>query len=121
MLTEAQVLEIERHCKEQGVPYKQRLEELNINPNQFYRTKRKLLFRLDSSSNGQFLQIGTDNSFMEAASQLKHKRKKGTPGTVSQSLLCIELRNDRGTAMRIQGEMQAEHLRAILSIMESHV
>ena len=43
-------------------------------------------------------------------------KAKGKAVTEEQSLLTIELRTASGTAMRIQGNMTAAHLREIISV-----
>jgi hypothetical protein len=68
-------------------------------------------------SNGKFLQINANGKFASAVQQFPQKRKKGSEVVIRTSFLTIELRNEHGTAMRIQGEMSAEQLREIMTIM----
>ncbi|MEA4868959.1 hypothetical protein SDC9_100764 [bioreactor metagenome] len=117
MLTEEQVIEIEHYCHDHNVSRKSRLKELNIDPNHFYRLKRKLLSDSNDLSNGKFLQLNANGEFASAVQQFTLKRKKGSEVGIRTSFLTIELRNERGKAMRIQGEMSAEQLREIMTIM----
>ena len=63
MLTEEQVIEIEHYCHDHNVSRKSRLKELNIDPNHFYRLKRKLLSDSNDLSNGKFLQLNANGEF----------------------------------------------------------
>ena len=117
MLTEEQVIEIEHYCHDHNVSRKSRLKELNIDPNHFYRLKRKLLSDSNDLSNGRFLQLNANGEFASAVQQFPQKREKGSEVGIRKSFLTIELRNEHGTAMRIQGEMSAEQLREIMTIM----
>lgn len=117
MLTEEQVIEIEQYCRDHNVSRIRRLKELNIEPNHFYRQKRKLLSDSNDLSNGKFLQLNANGEFSSPVQQFQPKRKKGSEAGIRMSFLTIELRNERGAAMRIQGEMSAEQLREIMTIM----
>jgi len=119
MLTQEQVMEIEHYCRDHNVSRKSRLKELKIEPNHFYRQKRKLLSDSNdlSNGNGKFLQLNSNGEFASAMQQFPLKRKKRSEREIRTSFLTIELRNERGAAMRIQGEIGAEQLREIMTIM----
>lgn len=116
-MTEEQVIEIERYCRDHNVSRKSRLKELNIDPNHFYRLKRKLFSNSNDLMNGKFLQLNANGEFSSSVQQIPPKGKKGIEAGVRTSFLTIELRNERGAAMRIQGEISAEQLREIMATM----
>ena len=118
MLTREQILEIESYCTEHKVSQQTRLEELRIPRHQFYRSKQR--YRREDEAvgaPGSFIQLTPGSPFM--SSPMPPSR---TPGkakakflAAESSYLTIELRTAGGTAMRIQGEMTASHLREIIS------
>lgn len=120
MLTREQILEIDTYCSEHKMPQSARLEELGIPRHQFYRWKKR--YREADAAGltpevGSFLQLTPGGAFvspMMAAAKTSGKRK-APADTSSESYITIELRTVSGSAMRIQGSMTAEHLRAIVS------
>ncbi|MCR5709671.1 MAG: hypothetical protein K6G79_04230, partial [Bacteroidales bacterium] len=119
MLTREQILEIDAFCAEHGVSCQSRLDELQIPRHQYFRWKRK--YREEDecgpSQEGSFVQISPGGPFMSPMMppERTRGRAKGKDGTAEQSFLTIELRTASGTAMRIQGNMTAAHLREIIS------
>jgi hypothetical protein len=65
-------------------------------------------------SSGKFLQISPAGEFKQV---IMTSRKKSTKNSSGTSYITIEFRNEQGAAMRIQGELGAEQLREIMSIM----
>ena len=120
MLTREQILEIDSFCAEHGVSFQSRLDELQIPRHQYIRWKRK--YRAEdeagSSQEGSFVQLSPGNPFLspKMAPARTSGKAKGKAGTEDQSFLTIELRTASGTAMRIQGNMTAAHLREIISV-----
>lgn len=114
MVTEEQILEIETYCRENKVSRSSRLESLGISHNQYYWAKRKMISESQDLSSGKFLQLSPDGEFKQVILTNKKKSTKTSTGT---SFLTIEFRNEQGTALRIQGELGAEQLREIMSIM----
>ena len=120
MLTREQILEIDTYCAEHKVSQNVRLDELNIPRHQFYRWKKKYREADESGGapdGGAFVQLAPGGAFVSpmmppARTSGKAKSIAGAP---AESFLTIELRTTSGSAMRIQGSMTAEHLRAILS------
>ena len=120
MLTREQILEIDTYCAEHKVTQNARLEELGIPRHQFYRWKKRYRETDEAGQTpegGAFLQLAPGGAFVSpmmppARTSGKVKSNAGAP---SESFLTIELRTASGSAMRIQGSMTAEHLRAILS------
>lgn len=117
MITEDQILEIERYCTEHQVTQKERLATLGINRNVFYRSKKKLLEQHGNVEDGHFLQVNSNGVFMAPPQPNKSKSKKATKESASSSYLTIELRSERGTALRVQGEMTPDQLREIMAIL----
>ena len=119
MLTREQILEIDSYCAEHRVSCQSRLDELQIPRHQYFRWKRRYRAEDESSSApvGSFVQLSPGGPFvspkMPPARTSGKARAKGEQE--GQGFLTIELRTVTGTAMRIQGSMTAEHLRAILS------
>ena len=119
MLTREQILEIESYCAEHKVSQQTRLEELHIPRHQFYRSKQRYRREDESAVGGAggFVQLTPGGLFMSpqmAPARTPGKAKAKSPAAES-SYLTIELRTVGGTAMRIQGEMTAAHLREIIS------
>lgn len=117
MLTEDQILEVEQYCSLHQISKKQRLDELSINPNEYYRLKRKMISQSNDLSSGKFLQMTPSGNFtLSTQSPLTKRKKSVDPGT-QVSFLTIEVRNERGSAMRIQGDLSVDQLREIMTIM----
>ena len=117
MMTREEILAIDQYCQEHKMSYRKRLDELEIPFWQFYKAKRK--YRLEDESPdgaGEFVQM-VPGVFSSGMMPVRNgKRSAQAVGTTNQeSYLTVELRTSGGTAMRIQGSMTAEHLRAIFS------
>ena len=123
MLTREQILEIDSYCAEHKIRQIDRLAELEIPIQQFYRWKRK--YREEDESDqgakaGAFLQLPSTGALMSpmmtpSRTSGKPRSKAGAPQPQEQSFLTIELRTASGSAMRIQGCMTAPHLREIIA------
>lgn len=119
MLTREQILEIDSYCAEHKVSCQSRLDELQIPRHQYFRWKRRYRSEDESGSGaaGSFVQLSPGGPFVSP--MMRPGRTSGKAKSKyeleEQSFLTIELRTASGTAMRIQGSMTAEHLRAILS------
>lgn len=121
MLTREQILEIESYCAEHKVSQQSRLDELQIPRHQFYRSKQRYRREDEAAGHigsGTFVQLLPGSSFMQPSpmppARTSGKAKAKSPAAES-SYLTIELRTVGGTAIRIQGEMTAAHLREIIS------
>jgi hypothetical protein len=120
MLTREQIIEIDTYCAEHKVTQDARLVELGIPRHQYYRWKKKYREADEAGQTpegGSFMQIAPGGAFVSplmppAKTSGKVKSNTSAP---AESFLTIELRTVSGSAMRIQGSMTAEHLRAILS------
>lgn len=120
MLTREQILAVQTYCSEHKVSLESRLGELKIDKSQFYRWQRK--YRKEEEQvigpeSGSFVQLSPGGPFMSPMMPPARTpgKVKGKAGTEEQSFLTIELRTASGTAMRIQGNMTAAHLREIIS------
>jgi hypothetical protein len=119
MLTREQILEIDTFCAEHGVSCQSRLDELQIPRHQYFRWKRKYRAEDESgpSQDGSFVQLSPGGPFVSPMMPPARTpgKAKGKACADEQSFLTIELRTASGTAMRIQGNMTAAHLREIIS------
>lgn len=117
MMTREEILAIDQYCREHKMSYRKRLDELEIPFWQFYKAKRK--YRLEdegAEGAGEFVQM-VPGMFSSGMMPVRNGKRNAQAGGTSnqESFLTVELRTSTGTAMRIQGSMTAEHLRAILS------
>lgn len=124
MMSKEEVAEIMHYCKENGVSYKARLEELGIPRWRFFDSKTAYAReQAESSARGsEFLQLTSGGDFvpMPSFSAAKRCRPSGRK-TVTGAPLSMELRTPNGTVMRIQGELTAQHLQAIIQASCGHV
>lgn len=124
MMSKEEVAQIMQYCKENGVTYKARLEELGIPRWRFFDSKtayaREQAERAAPGS--EFLQLtcGGDfvptPSFAAGAGKGLSRKNAGTSG-----MLYIEMRTPNGTVMRIQGELTHQHLQSIIQAAGGHV
>ena len=122
MMSKEEVAQIMQYCKEHGVTYKSRLEELGIPRWRFFDSKTAYAREQASgqSSGNEFLQLTSGGDFVPAP---PFARRCGPSGrkTVTGAPLSMELRTPNGTVMRIQGELTAQHLQAIIQASCGHV
>ena len=124
MMSKEEVAEIMTYCKEKGVSYKSRLEELGIPAWKFFDSKARYAKQQaeSPSSNGEFLQLTSSGAFVPmpsfAATTGRGFSKKKEQ---SQKMMSIELRTPNGTMMRIQGEMTLQYVQAIIQASSGHV
>lgn len=117
MMSKEEVAQIMQYCKENGVTYKARLEELGIPRWRFFDSKTAYAREQSESMQpgNEFLQLTCGGEFVPAPSFSAakgcgpSKKKSGTGNPLN-----IELRTPNGTVMRIQGDMTAQHLQAII-------
>lgn len=113
-MTREEIKEVEQHCAEHGMTFKQRLNELNIPESNFYYARRMYSREDMVPSAGEFVQLsasGMPFQMTQAAGNGGRKRKQKQQ---TESYMTVELRSEGGVAMRIQGNMTAEHLQAIM-------
>lgn len=116
-MSKEEVVQIMNYCRENGVTYKARLEELGIPRWRFFDSKTAYAREQSESvlSGNGFLQLTCGGEFVPSPSFSAAKgcgpyKKKSGMG----NLLNIELRTPSGMVMRIQGELTAQHLQAII-------
>ena len=125
MMSKEEVAEIITYCKEKGISYKSRLEELDIPAWKFFDSKARYAKEQSESpsSSGEFLQLtSSGGAFVPmpsfaATTGRGFSKKKDQP----QKMMSIELRTPNGTMMRIQGEMTLQYVQAIIQASSGHV
>ena len=124
MMSKEEVAEIMTYCKEKGISYKSRLEELGIPAWKFFDSKSRYAKEQTESPslNGEFLQLTSGGAFVPmpsfaATTGRGFSRKKEQ----SQKMMSIELRTPNGTMMRIQGEMTLQYVQAIIQASSGRV
>lgn len=121
-MTKEEVAQVIAYCDENKISYKQRLEELGINPWSFYDAKRKYAPKEEGENAGEFLQLVPGGSFLpnpiKPSRSRSSKQKDSAQGAVAVS---IELRTPTGTVMRISGDLSCRELREIILASSSHV
>lgn len=124
MMSKEEVAEIMTYCKEKGISYKSRLEELGIPAWKFFDSKSRYAKEQSESpsSNGEFLQLTSGGAFVPmpsfaATTGRGFSKKKEQP----QKMMSIELRTPNGTMMRIQGEMTLQYIQAIIQASSGRV
>ena len=110
-MTKEEVAQVIAYCDENKISYKQRLEELGINPWSFYDAKRKYAPKEEGENSGEFLQLVPEGSFLP--NPIKPSRSRSIKQKDSaQSLVAvsIELRTPNGTMKRISGNLTRHEL-----------
>lgn len=122
MMTKEEVAQVIAYCDEKKISYKQRLEELGIQPWTFYDAKRKYAPRQEGENVGEFLQLVPGGSFLpnpiKPSRSRSRKQKDSAQGAVAVS---IELRTPTGTMMRISGNLTGRELKDIIIASSTHV
>ena len=121
-MTKEEVAQVIAYCEEKKISYKQRLEELGINPWNFYDAKRRYAPKQEGDNDGEFLQLVPGGAFfpnpIKPARSKSGKQKNAEKGVVSIS---VELRTPTGTLMRISGDLTGRELRDIIIASCTHV
>lgn len=108
-VSQQQVLEIEKYCKETGVPRNKRIKELGLSESAYYRCK--LYMEQEATKGGQWLSL-TSGGMATSQGTSKKRIKK----TVDQpEPMTMELRSVTGTEMRLSGSFTVEMLLAIIT------
>lgn len=110
MMTKEEVAAIVTYCEENGVSYKDRLNELGVSPWKFYDSKRKHAKEQDK---GVFLQLQPGGAFVPNPIKPGRSSRSAKKEQSSSSLLIIELKTPTGAMMRIQGEMSGKMLQEL--------
>lgn len=116
-MTKEEVASIVRYCYDYGVSYKARLSELGVPEWRFFESKRHYAKEQASSasSSGEFLQLTAGGEFVPMpAFAAKTGRGFSKKNSQAPRMISVELRTPNGTMMRIQGELDKEHLQSII-------
>ena len=117
MMTREQILEIDQYCQEHGISLQSYFDEHGIARHQYFIWKRKYRQQDEQApDSGAFVQLQPGGAFVP--SKMPPAKTSGKAKAVSEnpeSYLTVDIRTASGTAMRIQGNMTAAHLREIIS------
>ena len=96
-MTKEEVAQVIAYCDENKISYKQRLEELGINPWSFYDAKRKYASKADGENAGEFLQLVPGGAFFPnpikpARSKSGKQNNAGSEDAVTRSIKWEDLR-----------------------------
>ena len=114
MMTREEIAAIDRECEEQHISQQEYLEKHGIARHQYYRWKRR--YREEDAQSlvpAGFVPIMPGPAPTVSAQKSKGKQQKLQQE--QESFLTVEIRTSCGSAMRIQGNMTAAHLREIIS------
>ncbi len=114
-MTREEIAAIDRECEEQHISQQDYLDRHGIARHQYYRWKRK--YREEDEQSlvpAGFVPMmpGTAQAQPVLSQKSKGKQQKSIN---PESFLTVEIRTSCGSAMRIQGNMTAVHLREIIS------
>lgn len=115
MMTREEIAAIDRECDEQHISQQDYLDSHGIARHQYYRWKRK--YREEDKQSlvpAGFVPMMPGAVPTPTTSQPKARGKQSKPQD-QESFLTVEIRTSCGSAMRIQGNMTAAHLREIIS------
>ena len=121
MLTREEIADIVQCCNEYGVTYKNRLKEIGISEWRFYESKRRYAeAQASERAAGEFLQLVRGN---DSCPELLTSRKtgRGRKSEHESGPMSIEMRTQTGTELRIQGNLDATMVQAIIQASLSHV
>lgn len=122
MLTREEIAEIVQYCKEHGVSYKSRLKEIGIPEWQFYDSKRRYAeAQASERESGEFLQLVRGNDSFPEPVLTNRKAGKGRKSGYESIAMSIEMRTQTGAVLRIQGNLDAAMVQAIIHASSSHV
>lgn len=114
MMTREEIAAIDRECEERHISQQEYLEGHGIAKHQYYRWKRR--YREEDEQSlvpAGFVPMmpGPVQTVPAQKSRGKQQKSRQDP----ESFLTVEIRTSCGSAMRIQGNMTATHLREIIS------
>lgn len=113
MMTREEIAAINQECEEQHISQQEYLEKHGIAKHQYYRWKRKYREEDEQSlAPAGFVPMMPGPAPTVPAQKSKGKQQKQQQ---QESFLTVEIRTSCGSAMCIQGNMTAAHLREIIS------
>ena len=122
MLTREGIAEIVQYCKEHRVSYKSRLKEIGIPEWRFYESKRRYAeAQASERESGEFLQLVRGNDSFPEPVLTNRKAGKGRKSGYESIPMSIEMRTQTGAVLRIQGNLDATMIQAIIQASSSHV
>ena len=122
MLTRKEIAEIVQYCKENGVTYKSRLKEIGISEWRFYESKRRYAeAQASERESGEFLQLVRGNNSFPEPVLTNRKAGKSRKSGYESIAMSIEMRTQTGAVLRIQGNLDATMIQAIIQASSSHV
>lgn len=108
--------------KSNGVTYKSRLKEIGISEWRFYESKRKYAeAQASERESGEFLQLVRGNDSFPEPVLTNRKAGRGRKPVYESGPMSIEMRTQTGTVLRIQGNLDATMIQAIIQASSSHV
>lgn len=114
MMTREEIAAIDRECEEQHISQQDYLASHGIARHQYYRWKRK--YREEDEQSlvpAGFVPMAPGAAPAVPSPKSRGKQQKSQQD--QESFLTVEIRTSCGSAMRIQGNMTAAHLREIIS------
>lgn len=115
MLTREEIETIDRVCAEQHISQQEYLDSHGIARHQFYRWKRRYKEEDEQSLVPAGFVPMMPGSVPAPTMPQPKGRGKQSKLQDQESFLTVEIRTSCGSAMRIQGNMTANHLREIIS------
>lgn len=113
MMTREEIAAIERECEERHISQQDYLESHRIAKHQYYRKRRYREEDEQSLVPSGFVPMMPGPAPTAPAQKSRGKHQKSQQD--QESFLTVEIRTSCGSAMRIQGNMTAAHLREIIS------
>ena len=112
-MTREEIAAIDRECEEQHISQQECLEKHGITKHQYYRWERRYGEEDEQTLvPARFVPMMPGPAPSVPAQKSKGKQQKQQE---QESVLTVEIRTSCGSAMRIQGNMTAAHLREIIS------
>ena len=114
MMTREEIAAIDRECEDRHISQQNYLESHGIAKHQYYRWKRRYREE-DEQSLVPAGFVPMTPGAAPAVPSPKSRSKQQKSRQDQESFLTVEIRTPCGSAMRIQGNMTAAHLREIIS------
>lgn len=117
MLSKEQVLEIIAYCDNHGVQRKVRLREPGITEWNFYKSRRQYLRqeKIGAETAGSFIRLESGGGFVPATvTEMERQINPGRQVVDKGEELTVECRTVRGGMVRINGNINAELLCALV-------
>ncbi len=133
MLTRDEILNIDAHCRDNGVSRSTYLRELGRSSNEYYNSRRRLfgedksktstdafaaqeqaLVENNAGNSGGFLPIQFTRDTQPATHKRTRSQRKQEQELANGNTLLIEMRTPSGTELRIQGQINIKMLKEII-------